>query len=103
AAVFRVGIHTFAGWGDPPVTDRTALVDELPETDAEQQRVFWNQFVPPLVCMFFAVALTFVPGWQYGVREAAARVYDQAAYIDTVYTGHSTPLAAPPSWRDEIP
>jgi multicomponent Na+:H+ antiporter subunit D len=103
AAVFRVGLHTFAGWGDAPITDRTAIVDELPETDAEEQRVFWYQFVPPLVCIAFAITLTFIPGWQFGVREAAARVYDQAAYLDTVYFRHSIPLAAPPSWRDEIP
>ena len=49
-----------------------------------------------------AVTLTFIPGWQYGVREAAARISDQAAYLNTVYTGHSIPLTAPPSWRDEI-
>jgi multicomponent Na+:H+ antiporter subunit D len=102
AAVFRVGMHTFAGWGDAPITDRSALVDELPETDAEEQTVFWHHFVPPLVCIVFAVALTFIPDSQYGVRQAAARVYDQAAYLDTVYTGHSIPLAALPSWRNEI-
>ena len=85
-------MHTFAGWGDAPITDRSAQVDELPETEAEEQKVFWYHFVPPLVCIVFAVALTFLPGWQYGVREAAARVYNQAAYLNTVYTGHSVPL-----------
>ena len=48
AAVFRVGMHTFAGWGDAPITDRSAQVDELPETEAEEQKVFWYHFVPPL-------------------------------------------------------
>jgi multicomponent Na+:H+ antiporter subunit D len=48
------------------------------------------------------VALTFIPGWQHGIREAAARVYDQPAYLNTVYTGHSIPLPAPASWRNEI-
>jgi multicomponent Na+:H+ antiporter subunit D len=102
AAVFRVGMHTFAGWGDPPLTDRTAEVDELPETKAEDQKVFWYHFFPPLACIVFAITLTFIPGWQYGVREAAARLYDQSAYLHTVYTGQSAPLAAPPSWRNEI-
>jgi hypothetical protein len=97
-----VGMHTFAGWGDAPITDRSAQVDELPETKAEEQKVFWYHFAPPLVCIVFAVALTFSPGWQYSVREAAARVYDQPTYLNTVYTGHSMPLTAPGSWRDEI-
>ena len=101
AAVFRVGMHTFVGWGDAPITDRSAQVDELPETEAEEQKVFWYHFVPPLVCIMLA-ALTFIPGWQYGVREAAARVFDQPAYVNTVYTGHSVPLTAPWSWRNEI-
>ena len=103
AAVFRVGMHTFAGWGDAPLTDRSAQVDELPETDAQDQKIFWYHFVPPLLCIVFAVALTFIPSWQYGVREAAARMYNQAAYLNTVYTGYSVPLQAPPSWRNEIP
>jgi multicomponent Na+:H+ antiporter subunit D len=102
AAVFRVGMHTFAGWGDTPITDRSAQVDELPETKAEEQKVFWYHFAPPLVCIVFAVALTFSPGWQYSVREAAARVYDQPTYLNTVYTGHSMPLTASGSWRDEM-
>ena len=103
AAVFRAGMHTFAGWGDVPITDRSAEVDELPETQAEDQRVFWYHFVPPLICIVFAVVLTFIPGWQYEVREAAARLYDQAAYLNTVYTGFSVPLTASPSWGSEIP
>ena len=103
AAVFRVGMHTFAGWGDAPLTDRSAQVDELPETDAQDQKIFWYHFVPPLLCILVAVALAFLPGWQYGVREAAARMYNQAAYLNTVYTGYSVPLQAPPSWRNEIP
>jgi multicomponent Na+:H+ antiporter subunit D len=103
AAVFRVGMHTFAGWGDEPITDRSAQVDELPETEAEDQKVFWYHFVPPLVCIVFAIALTFIPAWENGVREAAARMYDQGAYLHTVYTGQSAALEALPSWRDAIP
>jgi multicomponent Na+:H+ antiporter subunit D len=103
AAVFRVGMHTFAGWGDAPITDRSALVDELPETEAEKQKVFWYHFVPPLLCILLAMALTFLPNWQSGVREAAARMYDQAAYQNTVYTGLSIPARLPPSWHKDIP
>ncbi len=48
------------------------------------------------------MALTFLPNWQYGIREAAARMYNQAAYVDTVYSGHSISLSPPGSWRNEI-
>jgi multicomponent Na+:H+ antiporter subunit D len=30
-------------------------------------------------------------------------MHNQLAYLNTVYTGHSVPLQAPPSWRNEIP
>jgi multicomponent Na+:H+ antiporter subunit D len=102
-AVLRVGMHTFFGWGDGAITDRTAQVDELPETQAENQSIFWYQFVPPALCLGFAIALTCLPTWQLEVRLAAARLYDQAAYLHTVYTGHSFPLLLPPSWRHAIP
>jgi multicomponent Na+:H+ antiporter subunit D len=102
AAVFRVGMHTFAGWGEFPITDRSAIVGELPETKDEHQVIFWYHFVPPLLCIVFAVSLTFVPLWPNAIGEAAAHLYDQSAYVNTVYTGHSTPLAPPPSWRDEV-
>jgi multicomponent Na+:H+ antiporter subunit D len=103
AAVFRVGMHTFAGWGAMPVTDRSAMIDELPETGEEDQIVFWYQFVPPLVCIIFAVSLTFIPAWLYAAREAAARLYDQSAYLHTVYTGQTVGVNLPSTWRSAIP
>ena len=69
-------------------------MDELPETDAKQQKVFWYDFLPPLLCIVFAVSLTFIPSWQSGSVRPRSRMYNQAAYLNTVYTGHSVPLAS---------
>jgi multicomponent Na+:H+ antiporter subunit D len=103
AAVFRVGMHTFLGWGAGPISDRAAQVDELPETKAENKIVFWYHFVPPALCITIAVVLTFLPGWQQEVRQASAQLHNQAAYWHTVYTGQTLQLTAPNTWRTELP
>lgn len=54
AAVSRVGMHTFLGWGDKPLTDRAADVGELPETKAEDQKIFWYHFTPAAICILGA-------------------------------------------------
>ncbi len=102
AAVFRIGMHTFLGWGTQPVTDQAADVGELPETKAEEQRVFWYHILPPAICIFGAAALPFLPGWLSELRNAAATMVNQSAYLHTVYTGR-TVLITQPSWQHEIP
>jgi multicomponent Na+:H+ antiporter subunit D len=87
AAVFRVGMHTFAGWGAGPYTDTAANVDELPEDSGENDRVLPYHFIPPLFCMSAAVVLTFVPGWRDATLVAAARAVWQPGYIHAVYSG----------------
>jgi multicomponent Na+:H+ antiporter subunit D len=101
AAVFRVGMHTFFGWGTKPLTDRAAQVDEMPETGSEDKIVFWYHFVPPAICLGIAATLTFLPHWQSTVAAAGAQMYSQAAYLHTVYTGVRPPLP-PSSWASEI-
>jgi multicomponent Na+:H+ antiporter subunit D len=103
AAVFRTGMHTFLGWGEAPITDRSADVDELPETQSEDQVVLWYHFAPPAFCILLAVILTFLPGWESGVRLGAARMFNQAGYWHTVYTGQAVPVVAPSSWRSQVP
>lgn len=102
AAVFRVGMHTFLGWGTGPISDRAAHVDELPETKAENRVVFWHQFIPPAFCIVLAIALTFLPGWQAELRQAAAQMHSQAGYLHIVYTGGLIPAPSLPSWQLEI-
>ena len=102
AAVLRVGAHTFLGWGDQPATDRSAEIGELPETKPEEKRIFWYHFFPAAVCILGALALTFVPGWLQVLRDGAAALASQPAYLHTVYTGQNVAMTQP-SWRQNFP
>jgi hypothetical protein len=73
AAVFRVGLHSFLGWGAGPYTDRAADIDELPEDSGDNDRVLPYHFIPPLFCLAAAAALTFIPHWRDAVLAAASR------------------------------
>ncbi len=84
AAVFRVGMHTFFGWGDRPVSDRAAELGELPETQKEDKTILWFLFTPAAICIA-AAALTFVPELQRHFLAASERLSSQAGYIATVY------------------
>jgi multicomponent Na+:H+ antiporter subunit D len=101
AAVFRVGMHTFLGWGDQPLTDSAAEVGELPETAAGERRIFWFHRLPPIVCIGGAIALTFLPLWLPVLRNAASALVDQPAYLHTLYTGQSVAFTQP-SWHQQL-
>jgi multicomponent Na+:H+ antiporter subunit D len=102
AAVLRVGMHTFLGWGDQPLTDRGAEVGELPETQSEDQKIFWYHFTPAAICILGTAAITFLPGWLPLLRDGAASLSNQAAYLHTVYTGQSVGMVLP-SWSHAVP
>ncbi|MDP9037896.1 MAG: complex I subunit 5 family protein [Acidobacteriota bacterium] len=102
AAVFRVGMHTFLGWGDQPLTDSAAEVGELPETAPEEQRLAWWLVLPPTLCVAASLALSLLPGWLPVLRDAAAALVNQPAYLHTVYTGQSVRLTQP-SWSEAVP
>ena len=95
AAVLRAGIRIFLGWGDAPISDRAAQVDEAPETGEAERVVLWYQFAPAAVCLVAAVAVTLVPTVRNDALLAASRLLDRNAYIHTVYTGVTTPVAVP--------
>ncbi len=96
AAVFRSGMHIFFGWGDAPITDEPAEVDELPETRPEDAKVFWYHYAPTTICIFGAIALSFVPALRTGVLLAGSRLAEGAAYAETVYTGVTAPPTPAP-------
>ncbi len=102
AAVLRVGMHIFLGWGDAPISDRAAEIGELPETKDEDKKISWFHIAPAAICIVGAVAITFLPGWLPFVRNGAAALSNQAAYQHTVYTGQSVALSQP-SWREAVP
>ena len=96
AAVFRVGFHTFFGWGSKPISDEASRVDELPEDDENDDRTFWYQILPPIFCIAAAVALAFLPHLTPQVIKAANRLTFQPAYLHTVYSG-DTPFVMLPA------
>ncbi len=101
AAVFRVGLHIFAGLGSAPLTDHAASVDELPETREENRTVRAYHFLPPLVCLVLAGGLFLWPPFRPWMAEAALRFNNQPGYWHTVYTGEAAALGG--SLRDGLP
>lgn len=93
-AVFRVGFHTFFGWGSEPISDRAALVDEMPETDPAAARTPWYLAAPPTLCLVAAAAITFFPGFRAGVVSSATRLASPSAYLHAVYTSATLPVLA---------
>lgn len=102
AAVFRVGMHTFFGWGEGTLSDRAADIGELPETKPENRQLHAYHVIAPAFCLLLAVGLLFTHGWMPVLRNAAAAMANQPAYLHTTYTGQNVPLTQP-SWREEIP
>lgn len=91
AAVIRVGLRVFYGLGDRGPTDRSAEVDESPETNAESHRIPWSLFFPPLLCMGAAIGLTFWPAFKDAAYASAIRFLDFRSYAHAVYQS-ATPL-----------
>ncbi|MGI4827982.1 MAG: complex I subunit 5 family protein [Janthinobacterium lividum] len=94
AAVFRVGLHIFAGIGSAPLTDPAATVDELPETKEENRIVQPYHFIPPASCLVVAMLLFLLPHFTPWMADASARFANQTGYWHTVYTGQ-TVVGAP--------
>jgi multicomponent Na+:H+ antiporter subunit D len=97
AAVLRAGFRIFMGLGDSGPVDESAKVDEEPETREEHRTIYGFLFVPALVCLCSAVALTFWPAFANAVHSSTIRFMDFRSYAHEVYQG-ATPqplLAAP--------
>lgn len=95
SAVFRVGLHTFFGWGAEPISDRAAQVDEKPETEGEDGRVTLHLLAPPTFCVIAVIGLTFAPGLRDQALLAANRLWMQAGYLHVVYFQHMIAMHAP--------
>jgi multicomponent Na+:H+ antiporter subunit D len=95
AAVLRIGMHTFLGWGTEPVTDEAAEIGELPETANEDQRIFWYQYAPAAICMALPIALLITPSWLGILQHSSAVFAQQSTVLHLVYTGGSVSEQAP--------
>ena len=101
AAVLRIGMHTFFGWGTEPVTDEAAEIGELPETATGDQRIFWYQFVPATIALAIPVVLFANPMWLGMLRDTSAVFVQQSAILHLVYTG--APVAGHlPGWSEAL-
>jgi len=93
-AVFRVFMRVFCGWGDCGPSDRSSLVDELPEMSEERRRIPFRIFAPAAACILAGIGLTFLPRLDSMLLDAAKRFVDQAGYIATVYAAPQHAAAA---------
>ena len=91
AAVLRVGLRVFYGLGDCGPTDKSAEVDELPETSEESRNIYWFLFVPALISITGSIALSFWPGFHNAVYSSAIRFMDFRSYAHAVYES-ATPV-----------
>ncbi len=96
ATIFRVGFHTFFGWGSEPLTDASAQIDEKPETREENAVIFPYHFGPAAFCLIAGAALTFIPNLPSHIAAGSARLYLQPGYFHVVYTGTTVQPAPPP-------
>jgi len=100
AAVFRVGMRVFFGWGDEPITDRAAEIGELPETE-DKTKIEIYHVLPPVVLLTAAALLGIWHGWLPALRSASALIANQTAYAHLLYTGHAATMELP-GWHDEM-
>lgn len=101
AAVLRIGMHTFFGWGVEPITDEAAEVGELPETAREDRRTFWYRFAPATACVLIPILLAGLQVWQGVLRDASSVFTSQAGMLHLVYTG-STVAKHLPGWSEAL-
>lgn len=87
AAVLRAGMRVFGGLGDAGPVDRSARVDETPETKEAGRGIRVVLYVPALLCIAGCIALTFWPGLDRLAATAATSLMNFRAYAHTVYAG----------------
>jgi multicomponent Na+:H+ antiporter subunit D len=93
-AVFRVGLHTFLGWGSEPISDRAAQVDEKPDTNDDAPTP-WYAVACPAICLAAAIAATFTPHFREEMLAASNRFWSQAGFVDAVYKNSAIPANIP--------
>lgn len=85
AAVLRVFMRVFCGWGDSGPSDASAQINELPESHEENQVIPFRLFAPAAVCIFSGIALTFLPSLRLLSLKASGRFIDQHGFVASIY------------------
>jgi len=94
AAVLRVGLRVFIGLGDAGPVDRSATVDEKPETNDPGRLVNTVLYFPALACIGGCMVLGFWNGIAGIARASAASFVNFSGYVHMVYAG-ATVVAQP--------
>lgn len=89
AAVLRAAGTIFWGWGEdePPQSEQPAEAEEESETLQPHDRTPLPMLVPTALLTLAALVVSFFPGLDHAIQEAAARFTDSGAYAGAVLHG----------------
>lgn len=95
AAVFRVAVRVFLGWGSPASHQSGAAPkeEEKPETESGHDRTPVWMWAPTLAMVLGGLLIGVAPGLRPGTLQAASRFEDANAYAARVLQG--TPVRSP--------
>jgi multicomponent Na+:H+ antiporter subunit D len=99
AAVLRAAGTVFMGWGEeePPQSEQSEQEeDEESETLQPHDRTPLPMLIPTALLTLAALAVSFAPGLDHAIQEAAARFTDSHAYRAAVLEGSSVSLPIAP-------
>lgn len=95
-AIMRAAGTIFAGWGEDeaPESEQPAEADEESETLQPHERTPAPMLAPAIALTLAAVAVSFFPGLDHAIQQAAARFTDSRAYGQAVLQGsaHFPPI-----------
>jgi multicomponent Na+:H+ antiporter subunit D len=88
-AVLRAAGTIFAGWGEdePPESEQPAEADEESETLQPHERTPLPMLAPAIALTLAAVIVSFFPGLDHAIQQAAGRFADSHAYRQAVLEG----------------
>ena len=89
AAVLRVGLRVFAGWGPPPHGWTPPAAPEAPPEPEATPGTYATMLVPAAVLLATALGLGFVPGLAERAQAAADHFADRTGYAAAVLDGQA--------------
>lgn len=95
AAVLRVAIRIFMGWGDPAPTDKASRVEERPETGEGADHTPAMMFLPAATLITLGILIFLVPHIRSSAEAQAKLFTDQSAYAHAVLD--NAKIVVPPS------
>jgi multicomponent Na+:H+ antiporter subunit D len=105
AAVFRVAVHVFFGWGSPASHQEGAAPkeEEKPETESGHQHTPVWMWAPAIAMVLGGILIGVAPALKPGALQAASRFEDEGAYAARVLQGTPVHTPAPLEEKTEEP